>query len=115
VTCRAVAGLPLHARLSLRRLPARLLLEQLSQARCETGPAPPVSPSVQPTRPATANVPSMTASGSRHEGPHPRREATMSTGEHNQLISGLVEAVWNQHNTAAIGRYFSPGLELGLP
>jgi hypothetical protein len=39
----------------------------------------------------------------------------MSTGEHNQLISGLVEAVWNQHNTAAIGRYFSPGLELGLP
>jgi predicted ester cyclase len=34
----------------------------------------------------------------------------MSTGEHKQLISGLVEAVWNQHNTAAIDRYFDPGL-----
>jgi predicted ester cyclase len=34
----------------------------------------------------------------------------MSTREHNQLISGLVEELWNQHNAAAIDRYFSPGL-----
>ena len=34
----------------------------------------------------------------------------MSTGEHKQLISGLVEEVWNQHNAAAIDRYFGPGL-----
>lgn len=34
----------------------------------------------------------------------------MSTGEHKQLISGLVDEVWNQHNAAAIDRYFGPGL-----
>jgi predicted ester cyclase len=34
----------------------------------------------------------------------------MSTGEHKQLISGLVDEVWNQHNAAAIARYFGPGL-----
>ena len=34
----------------------------------------------------------------------------MSTGEHKQLISGLVDEVWNQHHAAAIDRYFGPGL-----
>lgn len=34
----------------------------------------------------------------------------MSTGEHKQLISGLVDEVWNQHDAAAIDRYFGPGL-----
>ena len=34
----------------------------------------------------------------------------MSTQEHKQLISGLVDEVWNQHDAAAIDRYFGPGL-----
>ena len=34
----------------------------------------------------------------------------MSTEEHKQLIFGLVDEVWNQHNAAAIDRYFGPGL-----
>ena len=32
----------------------------------------------------------------------------MSIGESKQLISGLVDEVWNQHNAAAIDRYFGP-------
>jgi hypothetical protein len=35
----------------------------------------------------------------------------MSTEEHKQLIFGLVDEVWNQHNAAAIDRYFGPGLQ----
>jgi predicted ester cyclase len=34
----------------------------------------------------------------------------MSIGEHKQLISGLVDEVWNQHHAEAIDRYFGPGL-----
>ena len=38
----------------------------------------------------------------------------MPTGAHKQLISGLVDEVWNQHDAAAIDRYFGPGLQEGV-
>jgi hypothetical protein len=34
----------------------------------------------------------------------------MSTEAHKQLVSGLVDEVWNQHDAAAIDRYLGPGL-----
>jgi predicted ester cyclase len=34
----------------------------------------------------------------------------MSTDAHKQLVSGLVDEVWNQHDAAAIDRYFGSGL-----
>jgi predicted ester cyclase len=34
----------------------------------------------------------------------------MSAEERKQLIYGLVDEVWNQHDAAAIDRYFGPGL-----
>ena len=34
----------------------------------------------------------------------------MSTEEHKQLISGLFDEVWNEHDATAIDRYFGPGL-----
>jgi predicted ester cyclase len=34
----------------------------------------------------------------------------VSAEENKQLIDGLVDEVWNQHNDAAIDRYFGPGL-----
>jgi hypothetical protein len=39
----------------------------------------------------------------------------MSTEEHKQLISGLVDEVWNQHHAAAIDRYFGPDLREESP
>jgi hypothetical protein len=34
----------------------------------------------------------------------------MSVKANRQLISGLIDEVWNQHDAAAVGRYFGPGL-----
>lgn len=34
----------------------------------------------------------------------------MPTEEHKQLISGLIDEVWNQHDPTAINHYFGPGL-----
>jgi hypothetical protein len=34
----------------------------------------------------------------------------MSTEAHKQLVSGLADEVWNQHDAAAIDRYLGPGL-----
>lgn len=34
----------------------------------------------------------------------------MSVQANKQLISGLVDEVWNQHDADTVGRYFGPGL-----
>ena len=34
----------------------------------------------------------------------------MSTEEHKQLISRLIDEIWNQHDPTAIDHYFGPGL-----
>jgi hypothetical protein len=98
----------MRPRLPLRRLPARLLPDQLSHAPRDRPGATGLAASRTDPPPAIPDVRSAMTSGTDAVGD--KLEATMSTEEHEQPIFALVDGVWTQHRAAAIDRYFGPGL-----